>query len=182
MDRILDHHRVELINLGGARHYECKPSCRRKQCSDSGQSHTAVKREARAQFPPKLSLNKVLNFQKFSFSRTKLSEVKWWSVTPACNFLFQYNFYNILLQKPCRFSLQTLAKFEAAKTGSGVDFLQFDRWEGQGSNTDRLIKTTTPLCHVPEFKWQPRQFQPSKWAQLSVSSKMFEMEEVRGNY
>ena len=29
--------------------------------------HTAVKRGARAQFPPKLSLNKVLNFRKFCF-------------------------------------------------------------------------------------------------------------------
>ena len=33
-------------------------------------------------------------------------------------------FYNIFLQKPCRFSLQTLTKFEAAKTGSGVGFLR----------------------------------------------------------
>ena len=33
-------------------------------------------------------------------------------------------FYNIFLQKSCRFSLQTLTKFEAAKTGSGVGFLR----------------------------------------------------------
>ena len=45
-------------------------------------------------------------------------------VLPACNFLSQYYFYNIFLQKSCRFSLQTLTKFEAAKTGSGVRFLR----------------------------------------------------------
>ena len=43
---------------------------------------------------------------------------------PACNFLSQYYFYNIFPQKCCRFSLQTLTKFEAAKTGSGVGFLR----------------------------------------------------------
>ena len=43
---------------------------------------------------------------------------------PACNFLSQYYFYNIFLQKSCRFSLQTLTKFEVAKTGSGVGFLR----------------------------------------------------------
>ena len=45
-------------------------------------------------------------------------------VLPACNFLSQYYFYNIFLQKSCRFSLQTLTKFEATKTGSGVGFLR----------------------------------------------------------
>ena len=45
-------------------------------------------------------------------------------VLPACNFLSQYYFYNIFLQKSCRFSLQTLTKFEAAKTRSGVGFLR----------------------------------------------------------
>ena len=45
-------------------------------------------------------------------------------VLPACNFLSQYYFYNIFLQKYCRFSLQTLTKFEAAKTGSGIGFLR----------------------------------------------------------
>ena len=45
-------------------------------------------------------------------------------VLPACNFLSQYYFYDIFLQKSCRFSLQTLTKFEAAKTGSGVGFLR----------------------------------------------------------
>ena len=45
-------------------------------------------------------------------------------VLPACNFLSQYYFYNIFLQKSCRFSLQTLTKFEAAKTGSGVGSLR----------------------------------------------------------
>ena len=39
-----------------------------------GGGHTAVKRGARAQFPPKLSLNKVLNFRKFSLSSPKLRQ------------------------------------------------------------------------------------------------------------
>ena len=46
------------------------------------------------------------------------------SVLAACNVLSKYYFYNIFLQKSCRFSLQTLAKFEAVKTGSGVGFLR----------------------------------------------------------
>ena len=37
-------------------------------------AHTAVKRVARAQFQPKLSLNKVLNFRKFSLSSPKLRQ------------------------------------------------------------------------------------------------------------
>ena len=41
---------------------------------ESSGSHTAVKRGARAQFPPKLSLNKVLNFPKFSLSSPKLRQ------------------------------------------------------------------------------------------------------------
>ena len=45
-------------------------------------------------------------------------------VLPACNFLSQYYFYNIFLQKSSRFALQTLTKFEAAKTGSGVGLLR----------------------------------------------------------
>ena len=45
-------------------------------------------------------------------------------VLPACSFLSEYYFYNIFLQKSCRFSLQTLTKFEEAKTGSGVGFLR----------------------------------------------------------
>ena len=39
-----------------------------------GFTHTAVKRGARAQFPPKLLLNKVLNFQIFSLSSPKLRQ------------------------------------------------------------------------------------------------------------
>ena len=39
-----------------------------------GPAHTAVKRGARAQFPPKLSLNKVLNCGKFSLSGPKLRQ------------------------------------------------------------------------------------------------------------
>ena len=48
-------------------------------------------------------------------------------VLTACNFLSQYYFYKIFLQKSSRFSLQTLTKFEAAKTGGGVGFFAFDR-------------------------------------------------------
>ena len=36
--------------------------------------HTAVKREAHAQYSPKLSLNKVLNFRTFSLSSPKLRQ------------------------------------------------------------------------------------------------------------
>ena len=45
-------------------------------------------------------------------------------VLPACNFFSQCYFYNIFFQTSCRFCLQTLTKFEAAKTGSGVEFLR----------------------------------------------------------
>ena len=40
--------------------------------------------------------------------------------------IFSHNhyFYNIFLQKPRRFFLQTLAKFAMAKTGSGIEFLR----------------------------------------------------------
>ena len=66
-------------------------------------------------------------------------------VLPACNFLPQYYFYNIFLQKSCRFSLQTLTKFEAAKTGSGVGFLRLTAvclWLGLPS---------TLTCHEHEL-------------------------------
>ena len=59
-------------------------------------------------------------------------------VLPACNFLSQYYFYNIFLQKSCRFSLQTLTKFEAAKTGSGVGFLRLTAVWIQGGNVLEL--------------------------------------------
>ena len=36
----------------------------------------------------------------------------------------EYYFYNIFLKTSCRLSLQTIAKFEKAKTGSGVGFLR----------------------------------------------------------
>ena len=52
-------------------------------------------------------------------------------VLPACSFLSQYYFYSIFLHKSGRFSLQTLTKFEAAKTGSGVGFLRLTAvWVG----------------------------------------------------
>ena len=55
-------------------------------------------------------------------------------VLRACNFLSQYYFYNIFLQKSCRYSLQTLTKFEATKTGSGVGFLRLTAvWRVTGS-------------------------------------------------
>ena len=43
-------------------------------CYKRGAHHTEVKRGARAQFPQKLSLNKVLNFRKFSLSNPKLRQ------------------------------------------------------------------------------------------------------------
>ena len=43
---------------------------------------------------------------------------------PACNFLSQYYFYNLFLQKSRKFSFEILAKFEAAKIGSDVGFLR----------------------------------------------------------
>ena len=52
---------------------------------------------------------------------------------PAYNFLSQYYFYTLFLEKFCRFSLQTLAKFEAAKTGSNVGFLRLTAVRGGGN-------------------------------------------------
>ena len=69
-------------------------------------------------------------------------------VLPACNFLSQYYFYNIFLQKSCRFSLQTLTKFEAAKTGSGVGFLRLTAvWI-------QTISNLVPRAHVPFGQYQ----------------------------
>ena len=62
-------------------------------------------------------------------------------VLPACNFLSQYYFYNIFLQKSCRFSLQTLTKFEAAKTGSGVGFLCLTAVWGQHQESRPLASS-----------------------------------------
>ena len=65
-------------------------------------------------------------------------------VLPACNFLSQYYFYNIFLQKSCRFSLQTLTKFEAAKTGSGVGFLRLTAvyWAWHSREHPRDLRTS----------------------------------------
>ena len=59
-------------------------------------------------------------------------------VLPACSFLSQYYFYNIFLQKSCRFSLQTLTKFEAAKTGSGVGFLRLTAVWARSAESQRF--------------------------------------------
>ena len=62
-------------------------------------------------------------------------------VLPACNFLSQYYFYNIFLQKSCRFSLQTLTKFEATKTGSGVGFLRLTAmWARRGNTRAKRLR------------------------------------------
>ena len=61
---------------------------------------------------------------------------------PACNSLSQYYFYNTFLQKSCMFSLQTLAKFEATKTGSGVEFLRL---------TAVCFSPNCPNCTVTHF-------------------------------
>ena len=71
-------------------------------------------------------------------------------VLPACNFLSQYYFHNIFLQKSCRFSLQTLTKFEAAKTGSGVGFLRLTAVCGKARavRTDRglIAQSSYSIC------------------------------------
>ena len=62
-------------------------------------------------------------------------------VLPACNFLSQYYFYNIFPQKSCRFSLQTLTKFEDAKTGSGVVFFRLTAvWVQRHSGFEWICK------------------------------------------
>ena len=62
-------------------------------------------------------------------------------VLPVCSFLSQYYFYNIFLQKSCRFSLQTLTKLEAAKTGSGVGFLRLTAvWILQGPDFNLRVE------------------------------------------
>ena len=89
-------------------------------------------------------------------------------VLPACNFLSQYYFYNIFLQKSCRFSLQTLTKFEAAKTGSSVEFLRLTAVWGERSSVKCLGLTagdpfsphllplyTHPLPTSPQFFLTP---------------------------
>ena len=71
-------------------------------------------------------------------------------VLPACNFLSQYYFYNIFLQKSYRFSLQTLTKFEAAKTGSGVGFLRLTAvWPGPEHQV-----VPSPCAVYLESKWR----------------------------
>ena len=73
-------------------------------------------------------------------------------VLPACNFLSQYYFYNIFLQKSCRFSLQTLTKFEAAKTGSGVGFL-------------RLTAVWLPELSIPAAGQKDRRLWGREWGE-----------------
>ena len=71
---------------------------------------------------------------------------------PACNFLLQYYFYNIFLQKSCRFSLETLAKFEAAKTGSCVGFLRLTAvWSQSSYHEFSPSQCTFAMCI---FEWR----------------------------
>ena len=109
-------------------------------------------------------------------------------VLPACKFLSQYYFYNILLQKSCRFSLQTLTKFQAAKTGSGVGFLRltavchyrnyiFDiaqPWLGQLT----AVKTSYPLTSIA---WGVRAFWSWQSPRLSSGLRL-DRGFKRGNY
>ena len=67
---------------------------------------------------------------------------------PACNFLSQYYFYNIFLQNSCRFSLQTLTKFEAAKTGKWRWIFAFDRCVRRVENVGLAILT---FCTKREY-------------------------------
>ena len=60
---------LKLRSANTARSMRCNTAVQ-----DRGRRHTAVKRVGRAQFQPKLSLNKVLNFRKFSLSSTKLRQ------------------------------------------------------------------------------------------------------------
>ena len=69
-------------------------------------------------------------------------------VLPACSFLSQYYFYNIFLQKSCRFSLQTLTKFEAAKTGSAVGFLRLTAVWTSSNKSETAVHCCDPALSV----------------------------------
>ena len=97
---------------------------------------------------------------------------------PACNFLSQYYFYNIFLQKSCRFSLQTLAKFEATKTGSGVGFLRLTAvWLMTLSYPEAAILLVSTknwdLCPTPIFEHAQNIccviFSQSDWSDLTMN-------------
>ena len=91
-------------------------------------------------------------------------------VLPACNFLSQNYFYNIFLQKSCRFSLQTLTKFEAAKTGSGVGFLR-NFWWGIAS------------CENVFFEEKTRDKYVCRGQMISLNAEMVRVANVeRGNF
>ena len=103
-----------------------------------GPWHTMVKPGARAQFPPKLSLNKVKFSKIFAFQ----PKVK--TVAEKLSFILRIWPGNLLIDilrdsQPIIFShstifiiffyksLATLAKLETTKTGSGVGFLRDPR-------------------------------------------------------
>ena len=91
-------------------------------------------------------------------------------VLPACNFLSQYYFYNIFLKKSCRFSLQTLTKFEAAKTGSGVGFLRLTAvWVTAGHVSMQANQSRTEgtqRSNVARVRSSPQNF---AWESLKFS-------------
>ena len=88
-------------------------------------------------------------------------------VLPACNFLSQYYFYNIFLQKSCRFSLQTLTKFEAAKTGSGVGFL-------------RLTAVCSQSLSIPAAGQKDRRLWGREW--WALGTRLFVMRKTCAQY
>ena len=73
---------------------------------------------------------------------------------PACNFLSQCYFYDIFAQKSCRFSLQTLTKFEAAKPEVTLDFCVWPLWGPRGDVRHFLtcfyfFWLQVPHSHIP---------------------------------
>ncbi len=108
------------------------------------EQHTAVKRHARAQFPPKLLHTNLKNFRKLSpkaKSQRRSWEVKVYTLLmhwkiyncsplsfPAWNFLSFYYFFKNFLQKLEDFRVKLLEKIEVPKTG-GDDIFAFDRCE-----------------------------------------------------
>ena len=84
--------------------------------------HTAVKRGTRAQLPPKLSRDSRWKVKLYTSHVTRGVSDEHPQRLAACNFLSQYYFYSIFLQKSRRFSLQILSKLEASNPEVALDF------------------------------------------------------------
>ena len=72
-------------------------------------------------------------------------------VLPACNFLSQYYFYNIFLQKSCRFSLQTLRSSRRRKPEVALDFCVWPLCDylEYGSHLARLHRRRRRRAYAP---------------------------------